>query len=104
MYIQHVDRIQIAASFRVYAFRVANAPDGARKFMVTVPAEAFRPVGLKVQGGPGICIARLSQEFRGEAEDSCTEAHLLIGGRNIMKDLEQHHSQIEHVKEGVSLT
>ncbi len=104
MYIQYVDRIQIAASSRLYEFHVANAPDGARKFMVTVQAEVFRPVGLKLQDGPGICAARLSQEFRGEAEDSPAEAHLLIGDRNIKKDLGQHHPRIKQGKEGVSLT
>jgi hypothetical protein len=78
MYIQYVYRSQIAASSGICAFHVANAPHGACKFMVTVQAEVFRPVGLKLQDGPGICIARLSQEFRGEAEDSRAEAHLLI--------------------------
>ena len=71
--------------------------------MVTVQAEAFRPVGLKLQDAPGICIAPLSQESRGEAEVSRAQAHLLIRDRNIKKDLGWHHSQIEHGKEGVSL-
>ena len=72
--------------------------------MVTVQAEVYRPVGLKLQDGPGICPARLSQEFRGEAEGSRSEAHLLIGDCNIKKYLGQHHPQIEHGKEGLSLT
>ena len=104
MYIQYVDQVQIAASSRIYAFHFANANADAREFMVTVQAEALRPVGLKLQDGPGICSARLSQEFRGEAEDSRAEVHLLVGNRDIKEDLGQHHSQIEHGKEGVSLT
>jgi hypothetical protein len=104
MYIQYVDRIQIAASSRTYAFHVVNAPAGAREFMVIIQAEVFRPVDLKLQDGPGICIARFSQEFRGEAEDSREEVHLLIGDRNTKKDLWQHHPQLEHGKEGLSLT
>lgn len=73
MYIQYVDRIQIAASSRIDAFHFANANADARDFMVAVQAEVFRPVGLKLQDGPGICSVRLSQEFRGEAEDSRVE-------------------------------
>ena len=72
--------------------------------MVTVQAEVYRPVGLKLQDGPGICSACLSQKFRGEAEGSRAEAHLLIGDCNIKKYLGQHHPQIEHGKEGLSLT
>ena len=72
--------------------------------MLTVQVEVFPPVGLKLRDCPGICCGRLSQEFRGEAEDPRGEAHLLIEDRNIKKDLEQHHPQIEHGKEGVSLT
>jgi hypothetical protein len=45
MYIQYVDRIQIAASSRIYALHVANAPDGARKFMVPVQTEVFAESG-----------------------------------------------------------
>lgn len=75
MYIQYVDRIQIAVSPRIYAFHVANAPHSASECMVTV-----------------------------QAEDSRAEAHLLIGDRNIKEYLGQHHPQIEHGKEGVSLT
>jgi hypothetical protein len=44
MYV-HEDRLQIAASSRIYAFHVANAPDGARKFMVPVQAEVFARSG-----------------------------------------------------------
>ena len=58
MYIQYVG-FEVAASSRVYAFRVINAPDAARDFSVTVQSQAFRPDGLKIQDGPSICFARL---------------------------------------------
>jgi hypothetical protein len=72
--------------------------------MVTVQAELFRPVGLKLLDAPRICSERFSQEFRGEAEDSRAEARLFIGDRNIKKCLGQLHPKIEQDTEGVSLT
>jgi hypothetical protein len=90
MYIQYVG-FEVAASSRVYAFHVINAPDAARDFSVTVQSEAFRPDGLKIQDGPGICFARLDQELRDP--NSPAECHLLIGERDIKEYLEQRHVQ-----------
>ena len=90
MYIQYVG-FEVAASSRVYAFHVINAPDEARDFSVTVQSQAFRPDGLKLQDGPGICFARLDQELRGHT--SPVECHLMIGERDIKEYLEQHHAQ-----------
>jgi hypothetical protein len=90
MYIQYVG-FEVAASSRVYAFHVINAPDAARDFSVTVQSQAFRPDGLKIQDGPGICFARLDQELRGYT--SPVECHLMIGERDIKGYLEQHHAQ-----------
>jgi len=87
MYIQYVG-FEVAASSRVYAFRVINAPDAAREFSVTVQSQAFRPDGLKIQDGPCICFARLDKELRGPT--SPVESHLIIGERDITEYLEQH--------------
>jgi len=104
MYIQYVGRSQRVVLSRIYALHVANAPNGAGDFTVTVQAEVSRPDGLKLQGGPGTCFGRLSQELRGEAEASRTRLIILIGDRNIKEYLGQHHPQIARSKEGVSLT
>jgi len=93
MYIQYVG-FEVAASSRVYAFHVINAPDAARDFSVTVQSQAFRPDGLKIQDGPCICFERLDKELRGPA--SLVECHLMIGERDIKEYLEQHHAQNPH--------
>ena len=90
MYIQYVG-FEVAASSRIYAFHVINAPDAARDFTVTVQSQAFRPDGLKLQDGPGICFARLDQELQGHTQESPAECHLMIGERDIKEYLEQHH-------------
>jgi len=92
MYIQYVG-FEVAASSRIYAFNVINAPDKARDFTVTVQSQAFRPDGLKLQDGPGICFARLGQELQGQTQESPAERHLIIGERDIREYLEQHHLQ-----------
>jgi hypothetical protein len=104
MYIQYVDRIQIAASSRFYAFHVANAPNGAGKFMVTGHGGSVSSSRAEASGRSRDLHRAFIEGFRDEAEDSRAEAHVLIGDRNIKKDLGQHHHQIEHGKEGVSLT
>ena len=90
MYIQYVG-FEVAASSRVYAFHVINAPDAARDFTVTVQSQAFRPDGLKLQDGPGICFARLDQELQGQTRESPAERHLIIGECDIKDYLGKHH-------------
>jgi hypothetical protein len=90
MYIQYVG-FEVAASSRIYAFNVINAPDAARDFTVTVQSQAFRPDGLKLQDGPGICFARLGQELQGQTQESPAERHLIIGERDIKEYLGKHH-------------
>lgn len=90
MYIQY-EGFETTASSRVYAFHVINAPEAAREFTVTVQSQAFRPDGLKLQDGPGICFARLGKELLGHT--SPVECHLMIGERDIKEYLEQHHAQ-----------
>jgi len=97
MYIQYVG-FDVAASSRIYAFHVIDAPDAARDFTVTVQSEAFRPNGLKLQDGPGICFARLGQELRGQTQESRAEAHLSIGEQDIKDYIEQHHPKEPQVK------
>jgi len=89
MYIQYVG-FEIAASSRVYAFQVLNAPDAARDFTVTVQSQAFRPNGLKLQDGPGICFARLGRELQVPAQESLAERHLTIGEGDIKEYLVLH--------------
>jgi len=95
VYIQYVG-FEVAASSRVYAFHVINAPDAARDFTVTVQSQAFRPDGLKLQDGPDICFARLDQELRCHTQESPADCHLTIGERDIKAYLEQHHPQNSH--------
>jgi hypothetical protein len=101
VYIQYVG-FETAPSSRVYEFHVTNAPAEARDFTVTVQARAFRPDGLKLQDGPGICFARLDHELRGEAQDSRTEAHLMIRELDITEYLVQHHPPKVHGKKGLT--
>ena len=95
MYVQYVG-FEVAASSRVYAFHVINAPDAARDFTVTVQSQAFRPDGLKIQDGPGICFARLGKELLSHTQESPAGCHLMIGERDIKPYLEQHHPQNSH--------
>ena len=88
MYIQYVG-FDVAASSRIYNFDVLD-PQEAREFTVQVQSEAFRPAGLKLQDGPGICYTRLKQELQGETQEARAEAHLRIGERDIQEYLEQH--------------
>ena len=92
MYIQYVG-FEAAASSRVYAFHVINAPEASHEFTVTVQSEAFRPDGLKLQDGPCICFARLGQELQGQTQASPAECHLTIGERDIKEYLGKRHLQ-----------
>lgn len=97
MYIQYLG-FETVPSSRIYGFHVINAPGAVRDFTVTVQADAFRPDGLKLQDGPGICFARLDQELRALAQGSFAEAHLIIGERDIKEYLGQHPRQGAHGK------
>ncbi len=88
MYIQYIG-FNVAGSSRIYNFDVLE-PKEAREFTVQVRSEAFRPAGLKLQDGPGICFTRLKQELQGETQEARAEAHLSIGARDIQEYLEQH--------------
>jgi len=90
MYIQYVG-FEVAANSRIYAFNVINGPDAAHDFTVTVQSQAFRPDGLKLQDGPGICFARLDQELQGQTRESPAERHLIVGERDIKDYLGKHH-------------
>ena len=89
MYIQYIG-FNIAGSSRVYNFDVIDIKE-TREFRVTVPSEAFRPAGLKLQDGPDICFARLKQELQEETHETRAEAHLSIGQRDVHKYVEQHY-------------
>jgi hypothetical protein len=81
MYIQCVG-FNVAAGSRVYNFDVIGTAE-AREFTVKVQSEAFRPAGLKLQDGPGICFERLNQELQGETQQARADAHLDVGERDI---------------------
>ena len=97
MYIQYVG-FDSAASSRIYAFHVIDAPHEARDFTVNVQFEAFRPDCLKLQDGPGICFARLAKELGGETLESRTEARLSIGEPDIREYLERHYPRKPQAK------
>jgi len=90
MYIQY-EGFENTTSSRIYAFHVISAHEAARDFTVTVQSQAFRPDGLKLQDGPGICFARLGQELQGQTQESPAERHLIIGERDIKEYLGKHH-------------
>jgi hypothetical protein len=92
MYIQYLG-FETGTNSRIYAFHVIDVPNAARDFTVTVQSEAFRPDGLKLQDGPGICFARLGHELRGQTQDSRPERDLIIGERDIKEYLGQQHPQ-----------
>ena len=97
MYIQYVG-FDVAVSSRIYSFHVIDVPQEAREFTVRVHSEAFRPACLKLQGGPGLCFARLEQELQGETQASPAEAHLSVGERDIQEYLERHYPRKPLVK------
>jgi len=89
MYIQYVG-FEIGADTRVYSFHVINAPETTRDFTITVQSQAFRPRGLKLQDGQGICFARLDRELQRDTPESPAETHLIIGEGNITDYLGEH--------------
>ncbi len=98
MYIQYVG-FNVAASSRTYNFDVLE-PKEAREFTVKVQSEAFRPAGLKLQDGPGICYARLKQELERETKESRVETHLRIEERDIQEYVERHYRRESSKKWG----
>lgn len=97
MYIQYVG-FEIGAGSRVYGFHVINGPGPARDFTVTVQSQAFRPGGLKLQDGPGICFARLDQELQCRAQESPAGCQLTIGEGDIKDYLGKHNPPRSHGK------
>ena len=90
MYIQYLG-FDSSNGSRVYAFHVIAAPEEARDFTVRVHSTAFRPDGLKLQDGPGICFARLGRELQEQTPDYRAKDHLIIGELDIKEYLERHH-------------
>ena len=97
MYIQYVG-FEIEASARTYGFHVIDGPGPARDFTVTVQSLAFRPGGLKLQDGPGICFARLDQELQRHAQESPAGSHLIIEEGDIKDYLGKHTAPKPHGK------
>lgn len=89
MNIQYVGFI-VAATSRIYSFRVIDAPEETREFTLKVKSEAFRSTPLKFQDGPDICFARLKRELEGETQESPAELNLDIGEQDIQEYLERH--------------
>jgi hypothetical protein len=89
MYIQYVG-FETGFDNRVYGFHVINAPETTREFTVTVQSQAFRPGGLKLQDGPGICFARLDQALQRDTPESPAECHMMIGEGDIKDYLGKH--------------
>ena len=89
MYIQYVG-FNVAARSRTYNFDVLDNKE-AREFTVQVQSGAFRPAGLKLQDGPGICFARLQHELEGETPASRAEPHLGIREQDITEYVGRHY-------------
>ncbi len=89
MFIQYLG-FEIDGDARAYAFRVINPPEPPREFTVTVQTVAFRSDSLKLQDGPGICYAWLSQALQGERQEPLVERHFSIGERDIQEYLAKH--------------
>jgi len=91
LFIQYIG-FEIAGGARLYAFRVINPPETPRDFTVAIQTAAFRSDCLKLQDGPGICYARLSQALQSERQDSLVERYISIGERDIHEYLAKHPS------------
>src|SRR2546425_12735938 len=89
MYIQYVG-CNVAGSSRIYNYDVLDTKE-KREFTVQVQSEAFRPAGLKLQDGPGICFTRLKQELEGETQEWRAEPNLSIRERDIDKYIGLHY-------------
>lgn len=82
MTIQYVG-FSVAATSRIYGFRVIDAPEKIREFTVTVQLKAFGSTLLKFQDAPGLCSARLKRELEGETQESRAEPRLRIEEQDI---------------------
>jgi len=100
MYIQYVG-FSVADSSRTYNFHVIDSPGGAREFTVRVQSEAFRAARLKLQDGPAICFARLTQELQEETPESRARNNLKIEEHDIREYWERQHPRpsLEHKTE-----
>jgi hypothetical protein len=90
MSIQYVG-FDVAASARIYNFRVIDALREAREFTVKIQSRAFRAARLKLQDGPAICFARLKQELQGETQELRAKVHLNIEELEIQEYLERYY-------------
>ena len=89
MYIQYIG-FNVADNSRIYNYDVVDTKE-RREFTVKVQSEAFRPAGLRLQDGPGICFARLKQELEGETQEGRAEPNLSIRERDIDKYIGLHY-------------
>ena len=90
MNIQYVG-FNVAATSRVYTFRVIEALEKIREFTVKVQLQAFRLTPLKFQDGPSLCFARLKRELDGETKILRARSCLCIGKEDIEEYLEGHY-------------
>lgn len=79
----------VAATARIYAFRVIDTLEKRRDFTVRVRLGAFRPLALRFQDGPEISWTRLKQELGGETQESPANPHLCIEEQDIREYLPQ---------------
>jgi hypothetical protein len=100
MYIQYVG-FNAADGSRTYNFHVIDSPGDAREFTVRVQSEGFRTGRLKLQDGPAICFARLTQELQEETPESRAGNSLSIEAHDIREYWERHHPRpsLEHKTE-----
>ena len=96
MHIQYVG-FNVGRSSRVYNFDVIDAKE-SRHFTIEVPLEAFRPLLLGFQDGPGICLGCLKKGLQDETPDAPTRAHLTVGELDVRAYLEAHRPARSHGK------
>jgi len=77
MQIQYIG-FNVAATSRIYNFRVADGAGATRDFSVKILLASFRGSQLKFQDGPELCHGHLKQALEAETTESPVKANLNI--------------------------
>ncbi|HEY6272366.1 MAG TPA: hypothetical protein VIX19_10280 [Terriglobales bacterium] len=77
MYIQYVG-FNVGHDSRIYNFDVIDAKQ-SRHFTVEIRLEAFQPLLLRFQDGPGISFACVKKGLEEETDESRALVHLNVG-------------------------
>ncbi|MGH9863494.1 MAG: hypothetical protein ACRD35_08730 [Candidatus Acidiferrales bacterium] len=88
MNIQYVG-FAVAPTSRSYTFRVFEALQQTREFIVKIQLGVFRSTSLRFQDGPDICFARLKHKLENETPETRVGHHLRLGDQEIAEYLQR---------------